>query len=149
MEAALKTIAKAMPEKPYLFVYGTLRRDHAGEMSRWLARRATRVAAGRVRAKLFDLGAYPGAVITRERNRFVFGELYRLRDGEPTLRTLDAYEGRQFSRARVTVTLDSGARRRAWMYLYRGPTEGRPLIASGRFVPPPPAFPPPGSRGRR
>jgi gamma-glutamylcyclotransferase (GGCT)/AIG2-like uncharacterized protein YtfP len=138
-----------MGEKEYLFVYGTLLPEHRGEMSRWLARRAERIGPGRVRAKLLDLGFYPGAVPTRERNRFVFGELYLLRDPESTLRTLDAYEGRSFARERVTVTLENGARRRGWIYLYRGPTEGRRLIASGRFSAPPPASAPAGSPGRR
>jgi gamma-glutamylcyclotransferase (GGCT)/AIG2-like uncharacterized protein YtfP len=96
------------------------------------------VGRGTIRANLYDFGEYPGArVVGAESGRRVSGELYRLRDPELALKTLDEYEEFSplkpnkslFIRKLVSVTLEDGRKKRAWAYLYnRG-------IANARLIP--------------
>ena len=125
---------------PLLFVYGTLmkgfREDWQGKVG------ADFVGRGTIRASLYDLGDYPGArlfsVAPGER---VSGELYRLRDSTLALRTLDKYEEffplkpkkSLFIRKRVSVTLEDGRRKRAWVYIYNRAVARAKLIASGSY----------------
>ena len=118
-----------------LFVYGTLKRagprgPHA------LLRQARYLNAASISGSLYDLGPYPGVYRGSARRRRVFGELYQLPDqGENrALRALDKYEGREFVRRRVFVTLRDGRRRAAWIYLLRKlPRKTARPVASGRW----------------
>jgi gamma-glutamylcyclotransferase (GGCT)/AIG2-like uncharacterized protein YtfP len=104
-------------KKPYLFVYGTLRRDHQ-PTHRLLG--ATRfVAAGSIAGRLYDLGKYPGVSRTSRRGGRVGGEIYELigPDVDRRLANLDRYEGSQFQRSRVVVELRDGRRHPAWAYI--------------------------------
>jgi gamma-glutamylcyclotransferase (GGCT)/AIG2-like uncharacterized protein YtfP len=107
--------ARSRPAAPLLFAYGTLMRGYP--LHRALRRGASLVGAGSVRGRLLDLGAYPGLIAGGGRVR---GEVYRL-DAAELLPVLDREEGYNFIRRRVLVTLDGGARARAWVYRYRGP----------------------------
>ena len=97
---------------------------------------------GTMRAKLYDLGAYPGAKAAgAEPGQRVSGELYRLRDPEFALTILDKYEGffsrepikSLFVRELVLVTLEDGRKIRAWAYLYNCGIANAKLIASGCY----------------
>jgi gamma-glutamylcyclotransferase (GGCT)/AIG2-like uncharacterized protein YtfP len=130
-----------------LFVYGTLRRDGGGPAHGYLARGATYAGAGRVRGRLYDLGAYPGAVPAAPAGTppegsaavraVVHGELYRMRDQAALLALLDVHEGcntdddepSEFVRATTPVEVDDGPPRIAWIYWY-----GRP-VDEGRRIP--------------
>jgi len=86
---------------------------------------------------LYDLGRYPGLVRAVTRRRRVFGELYELPDDDASrvLQRLDKYEGREFARRRLLVTLRDGHRRAAWTYVLRArPPKSARLIDSGRHV---------------
>jgi gamma-glutamylcyclotransferase (GGCT)/AIG2-like uncharacterized protein YtfP len=115
-----------------LFVYGTLRdtlTDFGG---------ATYEAAGQIDAELYDLGNYPGAVASP--NARLRGALWRLTDPEATLEKLDHYEDADaadpatglFVRETVSVDLDDGSAKEAWVYFYNRSTQGRPRIAEWR-----------------
>ncbi len=120
----------------HLFVYGTLRSDAGHPAADLLARRAAPVGFGRVRARLYDLGAYPAAVRSPEPEHRVRGIVYRLEPGlrEVLLADLDRYEGAEYRREVATVTLESGESVSAWVYLYRRtPPPGR-LIRSGDYL---------------
>jgi gamma-glutamylcyclotransferase (GGCT)/AIG2-like uncharacterized protein YtfP len=85
--------------------------------------------------ELYDLGEYPGAYRRSRSRHRIFGELYALPDDNPlkVVAALDHYEGREFERRQVWVTLADGSRRAAWAYLLRRrPVAGR-VIPSGRY----------------
>lgn len=72
-----------------LFVYGTLRRGGANDITR-MRPAPQLLGVATIAGRLYDLGAYPGLVLDRAAGG-VLGELYRI---EPTLeRQLDRLEG--------------------------------------------------------
>ena len=68
-----------MPDSPaaprHVFVYGTLRAGGSNDIARF-APPPERVADGEIAGTLYDLGAYPGAVLGGEGR--VRGEIYRI-----------------------------------------------------------------------
>ena len=119
-----------------LFVYGTLRKDIGNSRFHVLAREArevTFVGHGRIQGRLFDLGAYPGLVLSDDSGTRVRGEVYALSNPRETLSRLDDYEGSEFERVERSVVLDSGASDKAWVYAYAGPTAGKREIPSGDY----------------
>ena len=117
-----------------IFVYGTLRAASGHPMHQRLPAESDFLGRGTFRGRLYDLGAFPGAIVSRSNTDRVRGEIYRLREPARTLRALDAYEDRAFRRARVTVRREDGGRTRCWIYLYGLSPRGFPLIASGDFL---------------
>ena len=118
-----------------IFVYGTLKSSGPARAHRLLGP-ARLVGRGSVRGTLYHLGRYPALVRAGSDDRRVFGELYELPGAfaEMTLRALDAYEGAEFVRRRLYVTLSNGRRRAAWTYLLRrGLPKTARRIQSGRF----------------
>lgn len=90
--------------KHSLFVYGTL-----------LGRLTPSPTPATVRGTMYNLGAFPGVLIT-EPTTTIQGELHLIDDDE--LSRLDHYEGVDvglYSRERVDVTLD-GSSTEAWIY---------------------------------
>jgi len=62
------------------------------------------------------LSAYTGVVLSDQSNEWVPGELFELE--EPAiLAALDEYEGSEYERILVTVTLDTGVEMESWVYL--------------------------------
>ena len=92
------------------------------------------VGPGTFRGRLYDLGAFPGAVLSRSNSDRVRGEIYRLREPARTLSALDAYEDKAFRRLKTTVRRENGARTRCWIYLYALPVTRFPRIAGGDFI---------------
>ncbi len=83
----------------------------------------------RVPGRLYDFGAYPGAVPSDHPDHWVRGEIHRLEDPS-LLASLDEYEGPEYERATVRATLDDGQVTDCWIYWYVGDSRGR-LIESG------------------
>ncbi len=106
---------------PLLFVYGTLRRNHAH--THRLLGDARFLGLASIGGRLYDLGAYPGVCSTSHTDARVSGELYDLTgaDVDERLATLDRYEGHEFRRVRVIARLDDGRRLEAWAYLLAEP----------------------------
>ena len=125
-----------------LFVYGTLR--SAAPMHGLLAGEVESLGIARVRARLLDLGAFPG-LVTTDADEWVRGELYAIDAAvaESVLERLDRYEGDSFEREEDTVVDAEGNEVRALLYRYRGdPAEGVPVTcgdwleySAGRSVP--------------
>ena len=109
-----------------LFVYGSLRR---GGAAHGLLEGSEEVGAARYQGRLYDLGAYPGAVPSGDAADVVHGEVRRLPAAR--LEGLDRFEGPEYSRERVCVRLAAGGVRECWIYLYRGELRGRARVASG------------------
>ena len=108
-----------------VFVYGTLL---AGEVNDHLLVGADLLGRHRTEPcfTMFKLGAYPG--VARGGNTAVAGEVYRI--GAPRLALLDRLEDYPRLYDRILVPTPFG---RAWIYLYRGPINGRLVIRSGNW----------------
>lgn len=125
-----------------LFVYGTLRKDVRNTMFHLLESNADFVGHAWVQGSLFDLGSYPGLVVTSDGEGRVRGEVYELDAADTTLDRLDAYEGcgaadpepHLFKRAKIEVCFDSGMRSHAWGYVYQGSLRGLREIRSGDYL---------------
>lgn len=128
----------------YLFVYGTLMSHIGHPMHDVLARGAERVGEGFVQGRLYDLGRYPGLVLSAAADDRVVGEVYRLRDDD-VLRALDDYEGcgegaaepTEYVRRIAAVAVADGGTLDAWTYTYNRDASALVPIASGRYVPRP------------
>lgn len=108
----------------YLFVYGTLLRNHTppemGEVMRNLEWIGTGSAAGH----LYDLGDYPGAEFDPMSTNQVRGEVYKLPADGKALEKLDEYEefwpkrrgSSLFIRIAVPVRIKNGKQLTCWAY---------------------------------
>ncbi len=123
-----------MGANQYLFVYGTLRKAHGFPMSKWLVRNAQSCGRGNYRGKLLNLRHYPGAIPSRDASDKVVGDLYALRAASTILRVLDDYEGEKFCRKKTTITLKNKKNIKAWIYIFRGPVPGLPVIRGGNYL---------------
>jgi len=131
----------AMSEPEHLFVYGTLRAACAGGMSTLLQPGTCSRGAARMRARLFDLGAYPGLVPTARPGRWVHGELHALTHPATVLQRLDRYEGcavndpEPHEFVRIAAEVMQGNRPvPAWVYVYQGATAGCREISCGDYL---------------
>jgi gamma-glutamylcyclotransferase (GGCT)/AIG2-like uncharacterized protein YtfP len=118
-----------------LFVYGTLK-GRTARRRHPLLRKAKFVTGASISGELYDLGEYPGLVRPSRVAGQVRGELFEIpEDGAArVLRALDRYEGSEFVRRRVYVTLSNGKRRAAWAYLLRKkPPRSATRLYSGRY----------------
>jgi gamma-glutamylcyclotransferase (GGCT)/AIG2-like uncharacterized protein YtfP len=126
--------------KRYLFSYGTLQPRHAPAEIAPTVRRLRRVGKGAVHGRLYDLGEYPGAVLSRN-GPLVIGQVFELPDDPEVLTRLDEYEGFNpqqphsslFVRRRCLVKLDSGKKLFCWMYAYNRPTGAGSPLPSGVY----------------
>jgi gamma-glutamylcyclotransferase (GGCT)/AIG2-like uncharacterized protein YtfP len=107
-----------------LFVYGTLK-PRPGD------RRARTHGSARLRGRLWDFGAHPGAILDPDAPGFVHGEVIDGGDDAELLAALDDYEGVDFRRDRVAVRTDDGRHHDCWIYVLVAEPQGVPLIASG------------------
>jgi gamma-glutamylcyclotransferase (GGCT)/AIG2-like uncharacterized protein YtfP len=126
-----------------LFVYGTLRSAFANEISNVLAQSAIFAGEGFVHGRLFNLGSYPGLVLSEANQEVVRGELYELALGkrQAVLDLLDDYEGcgpskpepHEYRRELVDV-FSTTAIVKAWAYLLNRPTDDLEPIKSGDYL---------------
>jgi gamma-glutamylcyclotransferase (GGCT)/AIG2-like uncharacterized protein YtfP len=126
----------------YLFIYGTLLPRRAPAEIAGTVRRLRLMGRGTVRGKLYDLGEYPGAVLSRTARSEVRGQIFELPEDPAVLRSLDDYEGFDpgspkaslFLREKWPVTMSDGTRLTCWVYTYNGKPGPEQAIASGRYV---------------
>jgi gamma-glutamylcyclotransferase (GGCT)/AIG2-like uncharacterized protein YtfP len=110
--------------KEYMFVYGTLRRNHTLKLKEKVRDDWRYVGQGKIGAAMYDLGSYPGAIRSTTGTE-VIGDVFELNEPERVLRTLDKYEGigpneaaSEFVRRKSRVRLRSGKTVTAWIYWY-------------------------------
>jgi gamma-glutamylcyclotransferase (GGCT)/AIG2-like uncharacterized protein YtfP len=130
---------KAETKKTLLFVYGTLMRG--GKLHRALASspNVKFVGKAKIRAELYRPRGeeYPGAVRTAKPNRFVYGELYALRNPDRILKRIDEIEGCDeglFLR-RIVDVWQHGKKHRSWTYLYAKSVSSAEPLPHGKFLP--------------
>lgn len=98
--------------KHLVFVYGTLRRGSAHSMSIRFPN-SSFIADAKVSGSLYDLGEYPGLVLS-EPNSSVVGEVYEV--DEETLNQLDDFEvSSNYQRQQVEISMGT-ERRVCWTY---------------------------------
>jgi gamma-glutamylcyclotransferase (GGCT)/AIG2-like uncharacterized protein YtfP len=127
---------------PFLFVYGTLRRNTRIKMAGLLDKRAAFISYASFQGKLYNIGNYPGVVPSDKLTDRVQGELYRLRNPVLLLARLDKYEEcgpdfpepTEYIRKIQCVRLQGGKAIPAWVYLYNWPMDTLELMPSGNLL---------------
>jgi gamma-glutamylcyclotransferase (GGCT)/AIG2-like uncharacterized protein YtfP len=121
-----------------LFVYGTLMKGFP--LHRLLEGRARFLGEGQIKARLFSLGDFPGAV--EDPRGVVIGEVYQSEWMVDLLEGIDEEEeydpgdeqGSLFIRREVPVRLlEEGKTLRAWAYFYNGPLSRAHPIPTGSW----------------
>ena len=124
-----------------LFVYGTLKNANINRVVPGIAPYIKRRGKGFIKAKLFDLGEYPGATNQKNTNK-VYGEIVEIKPEklEFVLDFLDDYEEVHanpkkalFKRAKTLVNTEDGKRIYAWVYWYNKSTDQNKEIKSGIY----------------
>jgi len=113
-----------------LFAYGTLREGRAPREIADTVAKLRPMGKGVARGRLYDLGAYPGAVfVSSDSAGKIEGEVFEVPD-EGVLQALDAYEGFEpddpvaslFVRIPIEVRMtETGDRIECWGYQYNRP----------------------------
>ena len=110
----------------FLFTYGTLRPGHAPEEIAPTVAKLRAVGNGFVYGTLYDLGAYPGAILDPASTRKISGSVFEIPNDPSVLQQLDAYEEFDssaleeslFVRTLCAVELESGGMLQCWIYVY-------------------------------
>lgn len=105
-----------------------------------MVRRLRRIGRGRVRGRLYDLGEYPGAVLSKT-GPVILGQISELPDDPEVLEKLDEYEGFDparpkhslFVRKRHPVSLAGGKEMVCWIYTYNRHPGASPRLTGRRF----------------
>ncbi len=130
------------PRLDYLFVYGTLKRGFG--LHRVLKQLDAQFAgAGSIRARLYDLKDFPGALPSSVGEHRVEGEIYELKDPISQLKILDQEEEfypdsprkSLFVREVTKVRLRNGLTREAWVYFLNKKPAGARAIPRGNYTP--------------
>ncbi|HKP70733.1 MAG TPA: gamma-glutamylcyclotransferase family protein [Pyrinomonadaceae bacterium] len=125
----------------YIFIYGTLAPDIAPTEIAPAVSKLKFIGRGYVYGKLYDLGEYPGAKLSRRVRSKVRGRVYRLPTNKQVIKSLDAYEEFRpdnpekslYLRKRAPVTLDNGKTLETWIYEYNGDVSFSPVVRGGDY----------------
>ena len=123
-----------------LFVYGTLLQND-NPFAAYLSKNSAYISAGKIKGSLYDIGEYPGLIITGNNRGYVYGSIYRLLHPTKNLKIIDEYEGvgpdqeqpNLYTRQIVQIQNEAGVID-AWVYLYNLPVDGLPIISSGNYI---------------
>lgn len=126
----------------YLFVYGSLRPRMAPPRLAHLMKEMRYMGRASTPGRLYDLEAYPGAVLDPDCDTQIKGEVFQLSDDGLTLAALDTYEGFDarypesslFVRRRCKVTLKDDQKLVCWIYVYNWQVSSETLIRSGDYL---------------
>jgi gamma-glutamylcyclotransferase (GGCT)/AIG2-like uncharacterized protein YtfP len=127
----------------YLFVYGTLLPHLAPPAVVNEVRQFIWLGRGTARGRLYDLGAYPGAILDAAAETRIVGQVCQLPDNPAVLEALDAYEGYYYAdpspdslfvRTTTRVSLADGRELDCWIYVYNREVSDEPLLADGDFA---------------
>ena len=116
-----------------LFVYGSLRKGEENAMASLLHGHARYLGRGTIRARLYGISWYCGAVASDDVDDVVPGDVFELAPATAgdILATLDEYEGADFERRNVDVAMADETRVAADAYLYAASVAGLSWIAHG------------------
>jgi gamma-glutamylcyclotransferase (GGCT)/AIG2-like uncharacterized protein YtfP len=99
------------------------------------------LGAASTAGRLYDLGRYPGLVLSDDPTDVVHGEVFALTDPHRVFQWLDPYESidaqdvdaSEYVRVERPVVLASGLSTVAWVYVYRRDVSDARVIATGRW----------------
>jgi len=126
-----------------LFVYGTLRKSFNNEKLRSVLKDLKYLGKAVTKGVMIDLGEYPAIISSRDADSRVKGEVYEVIKPERVFRVLDKYEGydqsnpqdSEYARKKQIVQLDSGQKRKSWIYIYNRLDSSRfPRINKGDYL---------------
>mgnify|MGYP001153932848 CR=1 FL=1 len=128
-----------MPD--YIFVYGTLRRGIESPMAVVFGRYCEYISDAYMMGRLYQVGAYPGAIETDNPAEKIYGEVYRVSNSDLLMPLLDGYEGcsneevrpHEYLRKKLCIQCLTGEELYAWVYLYNHDVSSLSLIASGDY----------------
>lgn len=131
-----------MPDNNYLFVYGTLLHSLKNQMADFVKQHSKPFSEGYFIGELYDLGEYPGAVLSENKNDKVWGQVFLLDSTSTVFSQLDEYEGistrfsqpHLFVRKQVNVTTINDDTVNCWVYLYNLALASHVKIASGNYM---------------
>jgi gamma-glutamylcyclotransferase (GGCT)/AIG2-like uncharacterized protein YtfP len=123
-----------------LFVYGSLL-NADNEFANYLKNKAAFYSTGKFKGRLYDVGEYPGAIITTDNDYDITGSVYMLNNPNEALTILDDYEGfgpeqdqpNLFIRKLLAVDTGQGLVN-CWVYLYILSVDGLVEITSGDYL---------------
>jgi gamma-glutamylcyclotransferase (GGCT)/AIG2-like uncharacterized protein YtfP len=123
-----------------LFIYGTLLNEN-NEYAVYLKNHSRFHSYGRIKGKLYDIGEYPGAVLSSSGEDYIYGSILELDNPEDVFPVIDNYEGygndqslpNEFIRITASVEAPS-ATINCWVYVYNLPIERLKLIKNGRYL---------------
>jgi len=126
----------------YLFVYGTLMKNENNDMSKFLSKNAKFYSKGYFYGELYDIGEYPGAITSKNKNKRVYGNIFTLRTPEKVFSILDEYEEvgekfpfpNEYKRIKTTVYSMENGNFLCWIYLYNHSVKNMPRILSGDYL---------------
>jgi gamma-glutamylcyclotransferase (GGCT)/AIG2-like uncharacterized protein YtfP len=124
----------------FLFVYGSLI-DEGNEFAIYLKGNSTFYSPGKVKGKLYDIGEYPGAVLSAEDDAYIYGNILRIDTPEKVFKVIDDYEGyggeqswpNEFTRVLTYIETEIGIIN-CWIYVYNLPVNGLGYIKGGRYI---------------
>jgi gamma-glutamylcyclotransferase (GGCT)/AIG2-like uncharacterized protein YtfP len=124
----------------FLFVYGSLLSDD-NEFAIYLKNNSTFYSTGKVRGKLYDIGEYPGAILSAESSEYIHGSILKIDIPEKVLKIIDDYEGYGGEQPwpnefiRIIAEIETEMRIiNCWIYLYNLPVNGLRYIEGGRYI---------------
>lgn len=128
----------------YLFVYGTLRRSlsPSKDLRQLLHHEAEYLGSATVGGRLYNIGNYPGLILSENPEDIVTGELYKIKNKRLVLSSLDRYEGCvepypkpwEYERIRAEVTTEKGSTLLSWLYIYQWNVTDSIRIQSGDYL---------------
>lgn len=127
----------------YLFVYGTLLSKTSHPMAELLQKYSISKESASFKGRLYDVGSYPAAILSKNETDQVLGEIYKLKKTDMIFNNLDKYEGfypkrpqdSLFIRKEVTVQpLEHDNKRTAWIYLYNRTVDNLRHIPGGDYL---------------
>lgn len=129
--------------KNHLFLYGSLLGDIKEEKVKKIFNENCQfISVGYILGKLYDLGEYPGAILTTDKNERVFGKIFGIKNPQKTFRVFDEYEEyfpkdlkkslfvRRKTKAYLLPLEDTIT---SWTYFYNQKIDKEPQINSGHY----------------
>jgi gamma-glutamylcyclotransferase (GGCT)/AIG2-like uncharacterized protein YtfP len=130
-----------MDSKDYLFVYGTLRKGYDSPVRDQVSSGLYWIGQAKVKALLYDLGTFPGAVKTSGLNE-ILGDVFEVTDPKSVFQVLDRYEGylendpekSEYIRVKTDVQMNSGNKLSVWIYWCNLDLQGKPVIKNKDYL---------------
>lgn len=125
-----------------LFVYGSLLHNFDSAIGRFLKLHSRYLGEVYANGILYDLGHYPGLVLSTDSNQLVYGHLLQVLDPRLVFITLDRYEGldpkdpsgSEYSRVLIQLKKNELGIAECWTYLYNLSTAGLKIIPGGNYA---------------